>query len=88
MNNIYDIQVADRKSFIQFLQLLQKDFEQNKADWENQDLGSFLEAMTQYAEDIEGYYQNLTRQTGEKISPNEPTWRVFADILRGAKVYE
>ncbi len=88
MNDIYDIQVADRESFIRFLQLLQKDFEQNKTNWENQDLGSFLEAMTRYAEDVEGYYHNLAQQTGEKINPKEPTWRLFADILRGAKVYE
>lgn len=85
---MYDIKVKDRQSFIRFLQLLQKDFEENKSDWENQDLGSFLEAMTRYGEDIEGYYQNLAKQTGEKINPDAPTWRVFADILRGAKVYE
>jgi hypothetical protein len=44
--------------------------------------------MARYTEDIEGYYQNLAQQIVEKINPDDPTWLVFADMFRGAKVYE
>ncbi len=41
-------------------------------------------ALAAYAQDIEGYYSNY------KI-PNDaetPSWRMFAEMLCGARVYE
>jgi GTPase SAR1 family protein len=76
--------VVDRKSFIEFLSLLHNSYQENKADWENIDLDSFLEAMIRYSEDIQGYYDN----TNQKIDADTPSWKVFADILLGAKIYE
>lgn len=88
MEDLYSIQVSDRTSFIRFLHLLVADYNTNKQKWENKDLSSFLEAMTRYTEDIDGYYKNLEKELGEQINPDVPSFRVFADILRGATVYE
>jgi hypothetical protein len=82
--DIYSMEVSDRKSFIQFLDLLHKDVINNKQEWENNCLSSFLEALQAYATDIQGYYNN----TNQNIDANIASWKVFADILRGAKIYE
>jgi len=51
-------------------------------------LGDFLEALATYAVDVEGYYYNLAKSGREKVATDLAAWRVFADILRGATVYE
>jgi uncharacterized protein (DUF1778 family) len=84
MKNMYDIKVSDRKSFIEFIQLLRKDLLENAASWENKNLPDFLDALGSYAEDIQGYYDN----TNQNIKADEPNWQTFADILKGAKIYE
>jgi hypothetical protein len=81
---LYNLDVVDRPTFIQFLALLHQDYLANNEGWENVTLASFLEAMTAYAIDIQGYYDN----TNQNIDANTPTWKVFADILKGAKIYE
>jgi len=81
---LYKHEVVDRQSFIKFLSLLYDDYQLNKAEWENIDLNSFLEAMIRYSEDIQAYYDN----TNQKIDADTPSWKVFADILLGAKIYE
>ena len=83
-NALYELEVVDRQSFIKFLSLLHNSYQRNKADWENVDLDSFLEAMARYAQDIQGYYDN----TNQKVDANTPSWKIFADILLGAKIYE
>jgi hypothetical protein len=40
--------------------------------------------MARYSEDIQGYYDN----TNQNIDANTPSWKLFADILLGAKIYE
>jgi hypothetical protein len=84
MNTLYDIQVTDRQSFIKFLELLHQDFLQNQSEWENPNLDRFLEVMIAYTEDIQGYYDN----TNQNINADTPSWKVFADILKGSKIYE
>jgi len=79
-----EIEVNDRKSFSDFLELLLADFKSNPEKWENNHLETFIEAMQRYTLDFEGYYRNVHPQ----LNPDLPTWRVFADILRGAVIYE
>jgi hypothetical protein len=77
-----NFEVYDRKSFIEFLGLLRQDFEKN--NWENDNLSDFLEAMERYTNDIQGYYDN----TNQNVNADEPSWRTFADILKGSTMYE
>lgn len=83
-HNLSDYKVNSRSSFAAFIELLREDFLQNPNEWENDTLGNFLEAMSAYAKDIQGYYNNFNLN----INADEAQWQVFADILRGAKVYE
>ena len=76
--------VTNRKSFIEFLQVFLEEYEQEGKTWENNTLASFLKAMAAYAADVQGCYNNM--EPG--INADVPTWKVFADILRGAAVYE
>ncbi|MDO4229272.1 MAG: hypothetical protein Q4C98_05610 [Capnocytophaga sp.] len=82
--NINEIEVNTRQDFARFLVLLQHDLQENPHEWENRTLSDFLEALSRYTEDIEYFYKN----TQQNINADTPSWRVFADIFRGAKVYE
>lgn len=73
-----------KEDFIVFLEFFYKDYLQNKNKWENNTLELFLEAMIRYTEDIQGMYDN----NKISVNSNEPSWRVFADMLIGAAIYE
>jgi len=45
---------------------------------------SFIEGIASFAQDIDGYYKNMEFDT----TAETPTWRIFAQILKGATVYE
>lgn len=85
MSNIHDTAelVADRESFIAFTSKLSADWKGNLESWKNRDLGAYLEALASWVEDMDGYYQNQGLPMPENIN-----WRVFADILMAARVYE
>ena len=80
----HDIQVTDRNSFVEFLELFWEDYTENKAEWKNDELPDFIDAMMRYAVDIQDFYDDTRRP----INADVPTWTVFADIMKGAKVYE
>jgi hypothetical protein len=84
IEKLSNFEVVNRKSFIEFIELLHEDFLKNTSTWENKNLSSFLEALVSYAEDIQEYYDN----TGQKINADQPSWQVFADIFKGATMYE
>lgn len=83
-NPLYDLKITDRKSFTQFLELLREDLVNNPDTWDNKSLPGFLEALATYTEDIQGYYYN----TNTNINADTPSWSTFAEIFKGAKVYE
>ena len=76
--------INTRQDFVIFVNDLLNDFRKNKKDWENQDLESFLEALSRYTGDIHGFYEN----TNQDINADNASWKTFADILMGARVYE
>jgi hypothetical protein len=47
-------------------------------------LQHFLEALSTYTKDIQDYYDNFDT----KIDADSPSWGTFADIFKGAKIYE
>jgi hypothetical protein len=83
-DTLNDFQVTDRKSFIKFLNFLRQDFFENPEGWENKTLPDFLKALGAYSEDIQGYYNNMKHD----IDADQPNWKTFADIFKGAKIYE
>ncbi len=76
--------VFDRATFISFVDTLRNQLISGDTTFTNVNLPDFLEALSSYTEDIQGYYDN----TGQPINANEPGWKVFADILKGASMYE
>jgi hypothetical protein len=83
-DTLNDFKVTDRQSLIKFLELLSKDFLENPERWKNKTLPDFLEAFRAYAEDIQGYYDNMKLN----INADKPDWSTFADIFKGATIYE
>ena len=75
--------VQNRDDLVQFIQALRADLRDNPDDWENTSLDDYLEAMAAWIDDCDGYYKN----TGQPI-PKTPSWKMLADILMAAKMYE
>jgi hypothetical protein len=57
---------------------------EDTSEWDNCDLGSFLEALSGWLGDCGGYYTN----TGSSLNPEIASWQLFADALQAAKIYE
>jgi hypothetical protein len=83
--------VDSKETFLEFVAALRTDWEASRAEesaqpsspygpaareWENPDLGRFLEAMQAWTEDM-----------GDRVAA-QPSWRTFADMLMAAKIYE
>jgi hypothetical protein len=79
----YKNSVCSREDFVVFVKALSKDLRDNPATWENGTLERFLEALAAWIEDMDGYYLNQ----GKPV-PQQPDWKVAADMLMAAKVYE
>ena len=79
--------VSDKTSFIAFLGVLISDYQKNQDAWENQTLGAFLESMQGWLEDMDlnEYYERIESREVMNESVN---WRVFADVLVAATLYE
>ena len=75
--------VSSKADFIQFMAALQQELAANSPQWENRTLADYLEALGRWVEDMEGWYSN----TGQQIPP-QISWRVFANILKAASIYE
>lgn len=75
--------VRTREDLVLFIEALSADLGANPSTWTNTDLASFLAAMSAWSEDMEGFYDN----GGEDLA-SLPPWRVLADMLMSARVYE
>ena len=83
-DTVSNFKVTDRRTFIEFIDVLRQDLIDNPETWENKKLDDFLEALSSYAEDIQGYYDN----TKQNVNADEANWQTFADIFKGASIYE
>lgn len=75
--------VTSVETLAEFILALKLDYDENKNDWENQEISTYLEAASAWVEDMDGFYLNQERDLSE-----ENQWRIFADILYAAKMYE
>lgn len=75
--------VRTREDLVAFIDALAADYRADRLAWTNTDLASFLAAMSAWSEDMEGFYEN----GGEHLA-SLPPWRVLADILMAARIYE
>jgi len=75
--------VASREDFVQFLELFCAELGEEQAEWENDNLSSFLEAMLGWCQGMEWFY-HYRGEDVEAIS----SWRFMADVLMGAQITE
>jgi len=75
--------IQTRDDFVEFMEMICDDFRKNDREWENSKLENYLEALHAYSNDVDGYYKNMNQG-----NVNIPTWKLFADIIIGAKMYE
>lgn len=79
--------IRSKEDFDQFLLLLCDDYKrsENSDDkWENRSLERYLQSIQQATVSIENYY----RFNKISFNPDKPGWKIFAEILLMAKVYE
>ena len=73
-----------KEDFEHFLVWLMEDLKQNKGCWENKNLESYLDGLYGSVISLSGYYKNI----GDNIDPDKPSWRMVAELLLAARVYE
>jgi hypothetical protein len=72
-----------KEDFVSFVELLLQDLKSNPGEWENKSLESYLGAIASWTEDSDGYYTNMNLPIPQNVD-----WKVFANILIAAKMYE
>ncbi len=75
--------IRSRSDFVDFVNELLQDLNQNPDEWENGDLATFLDAVAAWVSDADGYYKNWGKEVLE-----QPSWQTFGRILLAAKYYE
>lgn len=75
--------VETREDFVRFLGEMSLDLRNRPQEWENGTLERFLEAWAAWVDDLPGWYANR----GEEM-PEQPDWKLLADMVMAARVYE
>lgn len=75
--------VRSKYDLAELLEDLRGDLLAHPDRWSNGDLDSFLEAITAWLRDSDGYYANR----GEVPASASP-WRVVADMMLAGRTYE
>jgi hypothetical protein len=76
--------VTSREDFVKFVEYLSHDYRERNDIWENKTLEQFLGGLSGFADDMAGYYKNM----GETVNVERITWRMAAEMLLAATVYE
>lgn len=76
-------EVKSRADFVSFVKALNGDYAANRSSWENDSLQRFLDGLSGFASDMDGFYRNM----GETVNVDQITWRMAAQMLLAATVY-
>ena len=72
-----------RQDLADFIDQFRDSLRQDPESWENKGLVSFLEALSAWTREMDGYFINR----GEPV-PDVPSWRLIAQMLLAARVNE
>jgi hypothetical protein len=75
--------VNSRDQFVDFLNALRQDAVTHPEEWQNKTLDEFLEALSAWVHDMDGYYKNNNQPV-----PTSPDWKNVAEMMLAAKFYE
>ncbi|MCU7840521.1 MAG: hypothetical protein KZQ94_14215 [Candidatus Thiodiazotropha sp. (ex Troendleina suluensis)] len=86
MNSLHaEIQnISSQEELAIFVEKLANVSSNPNENWVNKDLPSFLEALSAWIEDMDGYYKNNNLPYDE----NNISWKNIADMLYAATMYE
>lgn len=76
--------ITNRTEFIHFCEDLIRNLRTTPDEWSNSTLEDYLAALTAFLRSADGYYGNMSID----VDANKPSWRLFADMLLAARVYE
>ncbi|MCX4966695.1 hypothetical protein OHA98_17980 [Streptomyces sp. NBC_00654] len=84
MNSLNDTTwVTTRADLVSYIRQLSQEAGVPSSGWENQSLDRYLEALSSWTNDMDGYFINR----GESV-PDRPDWSLIASMLRAACFYE
>lgn len=75
--------VKSKQDFISFINRLCNDNQINNDEWENKDILSYLEGVSSWVEDMDGYYKYMKLDV-----PTNIDWRFIATLFYVGKIYE
>jgi hypothetical protein len=75
--------IGSREEFVAYVRALTCSLHDEPATWEHRDLDSYLNALAAWVEDMDGYSRNRN-----DVTPEQPSWKVLAQMLTAARVYE
>jgi hypothetical protein len=82
MKQVAEDNVETREALAAYVVQLRRELNAPGEEWENRSLEHYLEALASWIEDCPGYFAN--RGLAE---PTQPTWSLFAHMLRAATMY-
>ena len=81
--NVLVEQIATKADLVSFVQKLAKDQQDNSTSWEHATIDRYLEAVSAWIADMDGYFKNQ-----DLPPPIQPSWKLIGQILLAAKHYE
>ena len=75
--------IETREDFVRFVEALRNDLRAHPTWWENNTLESYLDALAAVADSLDQGFKNRRHTL-----PEQPTWRIVADMLLTAGIYE
>ena len=77
-------EMNSRADLVQFIYALQDDLKEHPENWNNKDLHTYLGSLAGFLADADGYYRNQKVD----VDADFPSWRLLADCLQAASVYD
>lgn len=74
-------QISSKEELIELIKTLSLS---DTSAWENMHTTDFLEALSAWLKDAEGFYTHFELDT----DTTEPSWQLFANALQAATIYE
>lgn len=75
--------IKNKDDFVHFIHMLQEDNQVRNHEWENKDISSYLESISSWVQDMEGYYDNMKLDMPAHID-----WKFAAMLFYVGKIYE
>ena len=72
--------IVSKEDFIVFLDMLNKDFKENKEKWANRDMEDYIFGMQRFLSDH--------TERSLVVMDFTPSWKLFANLMIGASIYE